>query len=273
MTVKIDLQNVSVEFPIYNSSNRSIKNKLINMATGGRIASSAGNKVLIKSLNGINLNLKKGDRVGLYGHNGAGKSTLLRVMSGAYSPSGGEVDIEGRVVSLLDINVGMDGEFTGFENIMLRGVLLGYSPSQIAPRVNEIAEFSELGEYLNMPIRTYSSGMNLRLAFSIVTSFDADIILMDEWLSVGDESFKKKAADRLKNMVDRSSILVIADHDIDKIYDTCNKVIFLEHGEIKSIQEVTPELRAARKKEKADKIQKALQETKQEQKELLAATE
>jgi len=237
MSVSIILKDVSVAFPIYNSSNRSLKKKIISAATGGKIAGDASNKVLIKSLNNINLSFKKGDRVGLLGHNGAGKSTLLRVLSGVYVPSSGTLDVQGRIVSLLDISVGMDGEFTGFENIMLRGILLGLSPQQIAEKIDEIAEFSELGEYLNMPMRTYSSGMNLRLAFSIITSFPADIILMDEWLSVGDADFNQKASKRLEEMLEKSSILVIATHDKGIVDRLCNKVITLEHGEIKNIEE------------------------------------
>ena len=206
------------------------------MATGGRIATDSGKKVTINSLNHINLELTNGDRVGLIGHNGAGKSTLLRVLSGVYVPSSGKIKSQGKIVSLLDISVGMDGESTGYENIMLRGILLGLSPQEVTQKIDEIAEFSELGDYLNMPMRTYSSGMNLRLAFSIITTFPADIILMDEWLSVGDARFNKKASERLDEMVAQSSILVIASHDDALVNRLCNKVITLEHGEIQHIE-------------------------------------
>lgn len=206
------------------------------MATGGRIATDSGKKVTINSLNHINLELTEGDRVGLIGHNGAGKSTLLRVLSGVYVPSSGKIKSQGKIVSLLDISVGMDGESTGYENIMLRGILLGLSPQEVTAKIDEIAEFSELGDYLNMPMRTYSSGMNLRLAFSIITTFPADIILMDEWLSVGDARFNKKASERLDEMVAQSSILVIASHDDALVNRLCNKVITLEHGEIQHIE-------------------------------------
>lgn len=238
MSSYIKLKDVSVIFPIYNASNRSLKKRVINMATGGKIATDSGKKVMINSLTNINLELKKGDRVGLTGHNGAGKSTLLRVLSGVYVPSRGTIESNGKIVSLLDISVGMDGESTGYENIMLRGVLLGYSSEQIAEKIDEIAEFSELGDYLNMPMRTYSSGMNLRLAFSIITAFPADIILMDEWLSVGDAGFNKKASERLEEMVKESSILVLASHDEALVKRLCNKIITLEHGQIKEIEEI-----------------------------------
>lgn len=238
MNSYIKLNNVSVIFPIYNASNRSLKKRVINIATGGKIATDSGKKVTIKSLTNINLELKKGDRIGLTGHNGAGKSTLLRVLSGVYVPSVGTIELKGKIVSLLDISVGMDGESTGYENIMLRGILLGFSSEQIAQKIDEIAEFSELGDYLNMPMRTYSSGMNLRLAFSIITAFPADIILMDEWLSVGDARFNKKASERLEAMVKGSSILVLASHDDALVKRLCNKVITLEHGQIKEIEEI-----------------------------------
>lgn len=234
----IKLENVNVSFPIYNSSSRSLKKKIISSATGGRIAADSGKKVVIQTLNNISLDIKKGDRIGLTGHNGAGKSTLLRVLSGVYMPSQGLIVRHGKIVSLLDISVGMDGESTGYENIMLRGILLGFSPKEIRDKIDEIAEFSELGSYLDMPIRTYSSGMNLRLAFSIITAFPADIILMDEWLSVGDESFNKKAAKKLEEFVERASILVIASHDQNTIARLCNKIVFLEHGHIINIQEI-----------------------------------
>lgn len=236
MSAYISLKDVSVAFPIYNSSNRSFKKRMLNMATGGRIATDSGKKVTINSLSHINLELTKGDRVGLIGHNGAGKSTLLRVLSGVYVPSSGKIKSQGKIVSLLDISVGMDGESTGYENIMLRGILLGLSPQEVTEKIDEIAEFSELGDYLNMPMRTYSSGMNLRLAFSIITTFPADIILMDEWLSVGDARFNKKASERLDEMVAQSSILVIASHDDALVNRLCNKVITLEHGEIQHIE-------------------------------------
>jgi len=238
MTSYIKLNDVSVIFPIYNASNRSLKKRVINMATGGKIATDSGKKVTINSLTNINLELKKGDRIGLTGHNGAGKSTLLRVLSGVYVPSTGTIELKGKIVSLLDISVGMDGESTGYENIMLRGILLGFSSEKIAQKIDEIAEFSELGDYLNMPMRTYSSGMNLRLAFSIITAFPADIILMDEWLSVGDARFNKKASERLEAMVKDSSILVLASHDDALVKRLCNKVITLEHGQIKEIEEI-----------------------------------
>jgi lipopolysaccharide transport system ATP-binding protein len=232
MTASIYAKDLIVEFPIYNTSHRSLKKKLISATTGGRIAGDAGQRVIVRAIEGLNLDLKPGDRVGLMGHNGAGKTTLLRVLSGVYAPSGGELRVQGRVAALTDISLGIDGESTGFENIMLRGIIMGMAPAEITKKMDEIAEFSELGDYLNMPVRTYSSGMQLRLAFSVSTSIDADIILMDEWLAVGDAQFNAKASKRLEAMVEQSSILVIASHSPEVVDRLCNKRITLEHGKV-----------------------------------------
>ncbi|RYH22492.1 MAG: ABC transporter ATP-binding protein, partial [Alcaligenaceae bacterium] len=221
MSALISAQDLTVEFPIFNASHRSLKKRVLNSATGGRIAGDAGQRVSVRALEDINLEFKPGDRVGLLGHNGAGKTTLLRVLSGVYPPSSGKLEVRGRIAALTDISVGIDGEATGFENIFLRGVVMGMTTREINEKMDDIAEFSELGEYLNMPVRTYSSGMQLRLAFSVSTSIDADIILMDEWLSVGDASFNKKASARLEQMVANSSILVMASHQEDVINRLC----------------------------------------------------
>jgi len=232
MSAHIRAENLSVEFPIYNASHRSLKKAIISATTGGKIASDAGQRVSVRAIEGLNLDIRPGDRVGLLGHNGAGKTTLLRVLSGVYPPSSGSLSVEGRVVALTDISLGIDSESTGFENIVLRGVIMGLSPKEIAEKMDEIADFSELGEYLNMPVRTYSSGMQLRLAFSVSTCMTADIVLMDEWLSVGDAQFNAKASQRLESIVAQSSILVIASHDRSTIERLCNRTLVLEHGRV-----------------------------------------
>lgn len=172
--------------------------------------------------------------MGLVGHNGSGKTTLLRALSGVYAPTSGRLDVLGRVVSLLDISLGMDPDATGYENIMMRGIMMGLTPKQIKSRMDEIAYFTDLGEYLNMPIRSYSSGMQLRLAFTVSTSVEADIILMDEWLSVGDAAFQQKAAERLNHLVGNAPILVLASHSPDLINTVCTRVIELHHGRLVS---------------------------------------
>lgn len=232
MSVSIDAVNLTVDFPIFNSPHRSLKKNLLKLATGGRISSDAGGGVMVRALDGVNFSLADGNRLGLTGHNGSGKSTLLRVLAGVYEPTGGTLKIKGRVVSLLDISIGMDVEATGIENIFLKGILLGISKSQIQNKLEEIVDFSGLGDYIDLPVRTYSSGMVMRLAFSIATSVVADILLMDEWLSVGDSDFVKKAEDRLKALVYKTPILVMASHSPEILKEVCNRVVRLEGGKI-----------------------------------------
>jgi lipopolysaccharide transport system ATP-binding protein len=164
------------------------------------------------------------------GHNGAGKTTLLRAMAGAYAPDEGVIDVEGRVASLLDLMVGMDPFATGLQNIRLRALLMGLSDKQIKDRAEEIAEFTALGPFLGMPVKTYSAGMIARLAFSITTSVDADILLMDEWIGVGDADFRHAAEMRLRKMVEGSKIFVFASHDFVMLKKMCNKFIGLKGG-------------------------------------------
>jgi lipopolysaccharide transport system ATP-binding protein len=229
----IKADNVVVEFPIYNASHRSLRKSLLRASTGGLVAADAGKHVTVRALDGVSFDINPGDRVGLVGHNGAGKTTLLRVLAGVYAPVSGQLKVKGRIVSLIDMSHGMEAEATGYENIFLRGIMMGLTPREIENRLQSIAEFSELGEdFLNMPVRTYSSGMSLRLAFAVSTSIHADIILMDEWLSVGDAAFSEKATQRLNEMVENSSILVLASHSPDLMNRTCNRVFVLEHGHI-----------------------------------------
>ena len=188
---------------------------------------------VVQALRDINLDLRSGDRLGLVGHNGAGKTTLLRVLAGIYHPTTGTVRCEGLRMPLTDIQVGQDDEATGYEMILMRGLLMGLKRSEIEAKVEEIAEFSELGNFLELPIRTYSSGMALRLFFSIATSMTADIILMDEWIAAGDEAFIKKASARLQMLVDRAHIIVIASHGRATLQRICTRGLLLEAGRIK----------------------------------------
>jgi lipopolysaccharide transport system ATP-binding protein len=229
----IEFNNVAVDFPIYNASGRSLKKRLIQVATGGQLGADPHGRVVVRALEGLSFALRDGDRVGLLGHNGAGKSTLLRLLCGVYAPSHGSARIVGEIGSLIDIALGIDPEATGRENIYVRGALLGMSKAQLNRRMDEIIEFSELGEFVNMPLRTYSTGMHLRLAFAVSTIVRPEILLMDEWLSVGDQGFKQKAEQRMNELVQSTNILVIAAHSRDLILDTCNRAIWLEHGKIR----------------------------------------
>ena len=223
----IKLQNVSVQFPIYSFHSRSLKNSLVGKITGGEIGRNVSNQVSVMALRDLSLNLKSGDRLGVMGPNGAGKSTLLRVIAGIYAPTSGSIEVKGRIASLIDISLGMELEASGYENIRMRGVMMGLSLKQIKSLEEEIADFTELGPYLNMPIRSYSTGMHMRLGFAVSTAVPADILLMDEWLSVGDEAFKIKAEKRLEDYVNKSSILVLASHSKETIEKLTNLQLLL----------------------------------------------
>jgi lipopolysaccharide transport system ATP-binding protein len=229
----IEFDSACVDFPIYNASGRSLKKRLIQVATGGQLGANDQGRVIVRALENLTFTLRDGDRVGLLGHNGAGKSTLLRLLSGVYAPSSGTARINGETGSLIDISLGIDPEATGRENIFVRGILLGMKKSEIASKLDEIIEFSELGEFIDMPVRTYSSGMHLRLAFAVSTTVRPQILIMDEWLSVGDEGFKHKAEARMTELVKATNILVIASHSRELVMHTCNRVIWLEHGKIR----------------------------------------
>lgn len=227
----IELRDAGVAFSIYNSRSRSIRNDLLRRV-GGRMDAKDDDRVAVQALRNVNLSLGSGDRLGLVGHNGAGKTTLLRVLSGGYEPSSGTAVIEGKVSSLLDLSMGMDFELTGRQNIVLRGVFLGLTFTQARDLVPEIADFCELGSYLDLPMRTYSTGMTLRLAFGISTAVQPDIILLDEMISVGDAAFAQKAKRRIDEMFERAHILVLASHSTETVRQYCNRAVLLREGHI-----------------------------------------
>jgi lipopolysaccharide transport system ATP-binding protein len=229
MNVMAKATNLSIDFPIYGS--RSFKNTVITGVTGGRIKMSDKTTV-IRALEDLNFEFYEGDRIGLVGHNGSGKTTLLRVLTGIYAPSSGSMSVYGSVDSFLNISLGMEGDATGMENIYLRAAMMGMSKRETDEKLDEIIEFSELGDFIYLPFKTYSSGMQMRLAFSISTCVRADIVVMDEWLSVGDASFVKKAQERLNDILSRSKLLVLASHDFNLIANTCNRVLYMEHGNV-----------------------------------------
>jgi ABC-2 type transport system ATP-binding protein len=232
MEASIRLESVSLSYPIYSAGSRSLKKSLMRVGVGGTLKFDTSHIVNVQALDNVNLTLTKGDRLGLVGHNGAGKSSLLKLIAGIYTPTSGTRTVSGRVNSLLNVGLGMDDYATGYENIYLSGMFLALSRKQIAALIPEIVEFSELGDYLSMPIRTYSSGMRVRLAFAISTSIDPEILLMDEVMGVGDAHFIDKATRRLNNVVDKASILILASHSNDLIREMCNKAILMEYGKI-----------------------------------------
>jgi ABC-2 type transport system ATP-binding protein len=230
----IKLENVSVSFPVYSASTRSLKNRLIQSATGGQIrADTVSQRIsVVQALQDINISLDDGDRLGLIGHNGAGKTTLLRVLGGIYEPNSGRIEVQGTTVPLFDIALGMNQESTGYENIILRGLFLGLPRKKIYAMMDEIAEFTELGDFLDLPIRTYSAGMQMRLAFAVSTSVVPDILLLDEGIGAGDAAFLHKARERLKRFTERVSIIVLSSHSEDLVRSMCSKSLLMEHGRV-----------------------------------------
>jgi ABC-2 type transport system ATP-binding protein len=229
--VSIDVWNASVDFPIFDAKTRSLKKRVLGKV-GGKIESS-GRVPVIEALHDITLSLREGDRVGLVGHNGAGKSTLLRLLSNIYEPTRGSSRIVGRVAPVFDLGVGMDPEISGIENIIVRGLYLGMTRKQMEKRINDIAEFTELGDFLSMPLRTYSTGMRVRLALGVVTSIDPEILLLDEGIGAVDAAFLNKARDRLKDLVKRSGLLVFANHSDEMLMELCNTAIWMDEGRVK----------------------------------------
>jgi ABC-type polysaccharide/polyol phosphate transport system ATPase subunit len=197
--------------------------------------SGAHDVITVRAIDGLNLEINDGDRVGLVGHNGSGKTTLLRVLAGIYKPSGGAITIEGQVGALLNSTAGMDPESTGIENIYLRGYMMGMSRREIASKLDDIAEFSELGDFLELPMRTYSTGMSARLAFAVSTAAHNDILLIDEGIGAGDAAFQKKAQQRIESLFDRTPIVILASHSETLISEFCNRRVMMEHGVLKSV--------------------------------------
>ena len=244
----IALDRVCVDFPIYDSD-RSLRKLLFRTRIGGAVSQDATrrNRLTVRALDDISLTLNEGDRLGLIGHNGAGKSTLLRVMSGAYRPSGGTIWVEGVVSALLTLGMGIDPEETGYTNIYNGCLLMGMTPAQIRDKTDEIAEFTELGEYLRMRVRTYSTGMQVRLGFAIATSLEPDILLLDEVMGAGDAVFTAKAERRIRDLMSRASLLVIASHSNNVIRRICNKAILLQSGRIEEYGRVETTIAAYEK--------------------------
>lgn len=238
------MENVSVSFPIYQSGSRSLKKHLLFRGTGGQLATDANHRIVIEALRNISLQLAAGDRIALVGSNGAGKTTLLRVMAGVYQPASGNVTSCGRISPLFDIALGIDSELSGYDNIRLRGMLLGLSSSEIDSYMADIGDFTGLGDYLSIPVRTYSSGMMTRLTFAVATCFSPEILLMDEWIMAGDAAFLAKAQARVASFVERASILVLASHSFEICRQWCTKAIWMERGQIQMVGDIETVLQA-----------------------------
>lgn len=231
----IKLQNVSVSFPIYDASTRSLKKRVLPGSTGGRIGRGDGYASVVQALADVSLEFDHGDRVGLVGHNGAGKTTLLRVLSGLYEPGNGEVQVDGHVAPLFDISLGMDPEATGYDNIFLRGLFLGMSRKEVQARLDDISAFTELGSFLDLPVRTFSAGMRMRLAFAVSTSISPEILLLDEGIGAGDAGFLEKANKRLDQFTEKAGIIVLASHSDALIRRMCRTAVLMERGSVVTV--------------------------------------
>jgi ABC-type polysaccharide/polyol phosphate transport system ATPase subunit len=236
---RVILENVRVDFPIYGAQ-RNLRKVLFDRATGGLIQHQGKKQdhVVVKALAGVSMTLEDGDRVGLIGHNGSGKSTLLKVIAGIYEPIEGRVLVEGRITPLFDMMPGLDVEDSGYENIVTCGLLLGLSRDEIESRIPNVEEFSELGEYLALPVRTYSAGMMTRLGFALVTALDPGVLLMDEGIGAGDARFAERAERRLNEFLGRSRIVVLASHSPGLTKSICNKAALLRAGRLVAIGSV-----------------------------------
>jgi ABC-type polysaccharide/polyol phosphate transport system ATPase subunit len=224
----VDLENVSLTFHVRPTARLTLKDYIVRREV--RKAAHARKKV--RALQEIDLHLKDGDRLGIVGHNGAGKSSLLRLLAGIYPPTRGRRHILGRVSSLFEITLGFELEATGWENIAYRGYLQGETPRSVRAKAQSIAEFTELGDFLDMPVRYYSAGMMVRLAFSIATSIEPEILLVDEVLSVGDLAFQHKARQRMREMIAKASLIVLVSHDLRALPGLCNQGLWMDHGRI-----------------------------------------
>jgi lipopolysaccharide transport system ATP-binding protein len=229
---QVIFNNVTLRYPILNSHGMSLRNQLLRLSTGGLIEQEAGKSVTVTALKDVSFSLKTGDAIGLVGHNGAGKSTLLRTIAGIYHPEQGKITCKGKVATVLEIGAGLEPELTGYENIVNLGMMMGLSISECKNITPEIEEFTGLGDFLSLPVRTYSSGMTMRLMFAVATSVTPEILLIDEMFSTGDAEFQEKSQERIQNLIASSKIFVFASHSPKLITKYCNRIFQLEHGSL-----------------------------------------
>jgi ABC-type polysaccharide/polyol phosphate transport system ATPase subunit len=226
---KIELDHVSLTFKIRQRGRITLKEFLVRQM----FRRSVNPMIEVRALQDVCLTARDGERVGILGHNGAGKSTLLKLLAGIYPPTQGRRLVKGRISSLFDIALGFEGDASGWENIAYRGYLQGETPRSIRGKVQQIADFSELGKFLDMPVRYYSAGMMVRLAFSIATAIEPEILLVDEVLSVGDLAFQEKAQQRMREMMSRAQLIIVVSHDLASLANVCDRAIWLDHGRVR----------------------------------------
>ncbi|HEX3150689.1 MAG TPA: ABC transporter ATP-binding protein [Gemmataceae bacterium] len=244
MPIAIDLDDVHLRFRVRSATRVSLKEYLVR----GLFRSASNPPVDVHALRGVSLHVDEGERLGIIGHNGAGKSTLLKVIAGVYPPTAGMCTINGRICSLFDLMVGFEMEASGWDNIRFRSYLQGETPRTIRGKVNGIAEFSELGRFLDVPLKYYSAGMLVRLAFSIASAADPEILLIDEALAAGDASFRAKARERITELKQAARLMVLVSHDLNALPDLCTAVAWMERGQVKMLgpcDEIIPAYRSS----------------------------
>lgn len=226
----ISLTSVSLSYPVYSVRAQSLRNAIASLAVGGKLLKDGKDIIHVSALKNISLSLAAGDRMGIVGHNGAGKTTLLKVLAGVYEPDTGIVDVRGRISSMIDVQLGLNHDLTGRENILTMGRMRGFMAKEVLAKMPEIIDFSELGSFIDLPMKTYSAGMITRLIFAVATSLDPDILLLDEWISAGDAGFQEKAQQRMSDILSRSRAMVLASHNFSLIRSVCNKLLVLDSG-------------------------------------------
>jgi ABC-type polysaccharide/polyol phosphate transport system ATPase subunit len=231
MSTIIELNSVDLVYPIYSVRARSIRNAVANFSVGGKLLRDGSDIIHIRALSNLNFALQEGDRLGIIGHNGAGKTTLLKVLAGIYEPTKGKVVVNGRISSMIDVGLGLDPEMTGRDNIISMGRMRGLATKDILKKMDEIIEFSDLGSYIDLPTKIFSSGMASRLTFSVATTLDPDILVFDEWLSAGDAGFIEKATKRMNSLMEKSRCMILATHSFSLVDAMCNKLLVLDSGE------------------------------------------
>jgi ABC-2 type transport system ATP-binding protein/lipopolysaccharide transport system ATP-binding protein len=234
----VDFKSVYVNYPVYMLEAKRIRQKLLHMVSFGHFGANNSERVVIHALKDISLSLQAGDRLGIVGLNGSGKTTLLQTVAGILEPAHGLRRVKGTISALYNIGLGFDPEANGYYNIKLRGLFMGLTPQEIESIIPDVEEFTELGEFLHLPIRTYSAGMQVRLAFAVATCIKPDILIMDEWIGAGDIRFQERSKARVNEVVASSSLLLLASHTESLIKNNCNKAVLLHHGEIQEYGEV-----------------------------------
>ena len=229
----IRLENAAIDFEVRDvAQQRLLHPEFFRSFLGGRLGLTDKNHVIVSALDGINLSLEGGNRLGILGHNGSGKSTLLRLMAGVYAPTRGTVQTEGRISTLFDVSLGMDMEISGSDNIRLQSLIFGMSPQELEEKLPDIEEFTQLSDFLSLPVRTYSSGMQARISFGVATALEPDILLLDEVIGTGDTAFMDRAVARLERFLERPNILAIASHSLDTLRRFCDLGLVLEKGRL-----------------------------------------